>query len=99
MVDLSDIQLLLQILIAVVIWVTLGAGVALYARDKLQNAGAMFFVSLFLSPLAALIWIGVVSSENGRKDCPFCASIIREAAKRCPHCCSDLRASIASAAD
>jgi hypothetical protein len=74
------------------------------ARNKGNSFWGYFLLSIFLSPLLGIIaalvskspeTVNIEAAAKGKitethRPCPFCAEPIRLAAKKCPHCQTEL---------
>lgn len=87
----------MQIITLSITWLTLCILVAAWHRGRGYDAAPAFFLSLFFSPLAGIVyvlWSGVDGAAlderliQGKKKrrCPACAELVNPQAKVCPHC-------------
>lgn len=73
------------------LWVGLAALVAHMASQKERPAGAWFLIAVVVSPVIALLALGV-TGQGGSRRCADCAGTVSKHASVCPHCRRDLTA-------
>jgi hypothetical protein len=92
---------IIMYIIIVPIWIIISVFVAKYAEDKGYSFAGFFLMSLFISPLIAVIILlilpvrkdlveqgGILTGEF--RKCPFCAETVKSEAIICKHCGRDL---------
>lgn len=72
----------------VIFWVIMGIAVSLVANSKGRDPAIWFIYGALIWPIA-LVHI-LVSVPGDRKQCPYCAELVKIQAKVCPHCRNDL---------
>jgi hypothetical protein len=85
---LAQIRDLAQLIAVLLIVLMISVGVAGIAKWRDLNVGASLALSLFLTPIAGLIYLAAVPT----KQCPSCAERIKFQATRCRFCLSPLAA-------
>lgn len=86
--------------LGLVLWLVLSFAAAGYAGSKGRSTVGFFFLSIFLSPLIAFIWIAVSPSDPqsmGLRKCPQCAEWVKAEALKCRFCSFNFVAPVTSA--
>ena len=78
-----------SLVLFIIIWLVCSSLVGLYAEKKGLNVIGYTVGATLLSPLLA--WLFALSAEPGNvKTCPKCAEQVKQEAKICKHCRSEL---------
>ncbi|WBA79549.1 zinc ribbon domain-containing protein [Endozoicomonas sp. GU-1] len=74
-----------------IFWIGLSIVVWVLA-DKRERSGAGWFIlSLFISPVLAIVILLAIGDSDGSAKCPACAEKVKAEAKICKHCGSELK--------
>lgn len=76
-------------MLIVLIWFVLAVVVGALAAGKDRNGFGWFLLAMLISPLIAGIFL-LSAGDRRSARCPFCDEKVKERAKICPHCRTDI---------
>jgi hypothetical protein len=82
-------DVLIEVLIIVIIWLVLCGTVGAYAGNKGRSGVGAFFLSLLLTPLVGFVIVLAMrpnEAAQGKKCCPECSEFVQPNAKICRFC-------------